>query len=244
MARTHLLLALASVAMTSCGLLIPPSAVDPAAVEQLSCGGLGFPADVLAGEGSAEMNRDVAAQALRRHLETGGLEVEFLPDTGWIEARRSDDSVLYLAPDSSGDGGWASVSVERDGDEWSVQGWGGCDLQPDVGPWLGIASFRVAPHEELDPAATQLDVLVTERACASGSDALGRTVAPAVVSDDTSVTVIFAVRPRGGGNTCPSNPETPFVLELPEPLGERELLDGSSIPPRDATTCPDIGMCR
>jgi hypothetical protein len=37
MARTHLLLALASVAMTSCGLLIPPSAVDPAAVEQLSC---------------------------------------------------------------------------------------------------------------------------------------------------------------------------------------------------------------
>lgn len=65
----------------------------------------------------------------------------------------------------------------------------------------------------------------------------------AAIDADDSVTVTFAVRPRLGAQECPSNPETPFVLELPEPLGDRSLRDGSSVPPRDATVCPDIAIC-
>jgi hypothetical protein len=75
----------------------------------------------------------------------------------------------------------------------------------------------------------------------SGAD--GRIVEPTIVAGDDIVTVILAVRPRRGAHDCQSNPETPFLLELPEPLGERTLLDGSYVPARDATICPDAGMC-
>ena len=105
---------------------------------------------------------------------------------------------------------------------------------------MGIASFRVAPDVALDPEANEIAVLVTERACNSGEDARGRIVVAAIDEDDDSMTVTLAVRPRGGAQECPSNPETPFLLELPAPIGERVLLDGSSVPPRDATVCPDI----
>jgi hypothetical protein len=86
-------------------------------------------------------------------------------------------------------------------------------------------------------------VLVTEHACNSGEDARGRITVAAIDEDDDSVTVTLAVRPRGGAQECPSNPETPFVIELSAPLGDRALLDGSSVPARDATVCPDIAMC-
>jgi hypothetical protein len=171
------------------------------------------------------------------------MDIDFLPDAGWIEVSRTDASVIYLAPDPAVEGSFAFVSVGRDGDAWAVDGWGGCPLQPDVGPDLGIASFRVAPDVELDPETSEIAVLVTELACNSGEDARGRITVAAIDEDNDSVTVTLAVRPRGGGQECPSNPETPFVLELSAPLGDRALLDGSSVPPRDATVCPDIAMC-
>ncbi len=206
----------------------------------LTCGGASFSADVLEGPGGAENGTDPASTALREHLATSNIEIDSLPDAGWIEVSRSGDDVVYLAPVPGAEGSWHYASVGRDGDGWDVDGWGGCPLQPDVGPGLGIASFRVAPDVELDPTATAISVLVTERACNSGEDARGRIVVASIDEDDDAVTVVIAVRPRLGGQECPSNPETPFLLELAEPLGDRDLLDGSSVPPRDATVCPDI----
>ncbi len=116
-------------------------------------------------------------------------------------------------------------------------------LQPDAGSDLHRASFRVAPDVELTPDLTEIEVLVTERACNSGEDASGRIEEPVVTLGAESVTVVFAVRPRGGAQECPSNPETPYVLVLAEPLGDRVLLDGSEMPPRDATECGDISAC-
>ena len=37
-----------------------------------------------------------------------------------------------------------------------------------------------------------------------------------------------------------SNPEWPVRTELSEDLGDRSLLDGSTYPPRDATTCDPL----
>ena len=210
----------------------------------MTCGGgPGFSGDLLVDPGGAENGADPAAVALRTHLATDHVEIDWIPDAGWIEVSRTDAEVLYLARNPEAKSSWFFASVGRDGDTWEVDGWGGCDLQPDVGPGMGIASFRVAPDAELDPAAREIPVLVTERACNSGEDARGRIVVASIDESDDSVTVTFAVRPRGGGQECPSNPETPFVLELPAPLGDRVLQDGSSVPPRDATLCPDIAMC-
>lgn len=228
--------------LSACG--SPFVAIGPGPGGGMTCGGgPSFSAEALEGPGGAENGADPAAVALRQHLATDHIDIDWIPDAGWIEVSRTDADVLYLAPDPAAEGSWYFASVGLDADGWEVDGWGGCPLQPDVGPGMGIASFRVAPDEELDPAAIEIAVLVTERACNSGEDAEGRIVVAEIDEADDSVTVTFAVRPRGGAQECPSNPETPFVLALPDPLGDRVLLDGSSVPPRDATVCPDIALC-
>jgi len=63
----------------------------------------------------------------------------------------------------------------------------------------------------------------------------GRIVGPQIVKSADTVLVIFAVRPRPGGQTCPSNPSTRIRVDLGEPLGERTLLDGGRLPPGDPT---------
>jgi hypothetical protein len=98
-------------------------------------------------------------------------------------------------------------------------------------------------HWWLDPAkpaptakSTTIHALVMEQACASGNSAEGRVEEPIIQIDATSITVTYRVRGRQGTEQdCQGNPETPVELTLPEPLGNRQLLDGGSDPPRDAS---------
>lgn len=221
-----------------------PIAVDSERVSMMvSCGGRPFPAEVLTAEGDAERDDHPAAAALRTLLADGNAADDLLPQTGWRLAVSERDGAVYIADVPGGDPPFAEVSVRNEEGVWRVEGYGQCRPTADVGPGLGLAEFRVAPGTELRPELTEIDVRVTERACNSGEDARGRIVEPAVIADATTVTVVFGVVPRPGEQACPSNPETPFTLRLPEPLGDRRLLDGSSVPPRDATTCPDIAVC-
>lgn len=205
---------------------------DPA-ISRVTCDDVAFDLALLDQPGGAENADDAAAVALRQHLASG-METDFLPAAGWIEAVRTASRVLFIAPT---EGGLARVDMKLDGGQWRASGWGGCTLRPEVPFGMNIATFRVAPGETLRAETTELDVLVTEVECNSGEDAHGRVQEPAVIRSPESVTVIFTVVPRPGGHTCPSNPATPFHLVLPEPLGDRALLDGSSIPPRDAIEC-------
>ncbi len=45
--------------------------------------------------------------------------------------------------------------------------------------------------------------------------------------------ITIEVIPRAGPNACPGNPDTPYTVELDEPLGDRQLLDGRTDPPSD-----------
>jgi hypothetical protein len=66
----------------------------------------------------------------------------------------------------------------------------------------------------VSPSAVEIDVLVNERACASGQDAEGRIASPQVEYGDDVVVVTIRVIPKPGPQTCPSNPDTPFTLTL------------------------------
>ena len=221
----------------------PSLKIDPERpVEVVTCGGPSFPVDLIDEPGNAETFGDPAAEALRQLI--GSTEAFWLPKTGWREVVRTDDTVLYLGEEVNvAQPSWAQVMVEFSGEEWEVTGWGTCTLQADVGPGMGFASYRVDPAVELDPGMTEIQVLVTERACNGGRDARGRIAEPRILLGDDAITVVFAVRPNEGMATCPSNPETPYVLVLPEPIGNRTLLDGSEVPPRDAMLCADIAFC-
>jgi hypothetical protein len=251
MMRAGVPLVIAALMLSACGGSgsAPSPANEPSgpdepepAVSRVSCGnGPTFDVAVLDRPGAAEQGADPAAAALRAHVAGGGVETDWLPDAGWIEAARSGTAVLYLARGQ--DDSLYQVSVELVEGQWRVGGWGGCQVQPDLPTGVGRARFRIAPGAAVEPDATEIEILVTEMACNSGQAARGRILPPHLILGAENVLVIVTVRARGGGQDCQSNPETPFLLELPEPLGHRLLLDGSEVPPRDATTCPEHLGC-
>lgn len=95
---------------------------------------------------------------------------------------------------------------------------------------LGYADLTLA--QKPSPDATSIELLVRERACASGAPATGRIELMELQETPDEVSVRIGVRPREGGQDCPGNPPTPFVVELSEPLAERSVVDASVAPPR------------
>ena len=105
---------------------------------------------------------------------------------------------------------------------------------------LGPASWWLDPTALApNPDATTIPIKVLEQACASGdANGLDRLDAPDIALTDTSITVKLSIRRLPGAQDCQGNAPFSFNLDLPEPLGNRALLDGSSNPPRDATKPP------
>jgi hypothetical protein len=98
---------------------------------------------------------------------------------------------------------------------------------------LGQADLALA--EPPSPGATEIELLVQERACASGTPATGRIEVIELRETPEEVSIRIGVRSRAGGSTCPGNPQTPFVVELSEPLADRTLVDASIVPARPVT---------
>lgn len=84
------------------------------------------------------------------------------------------------------------------------------------------AEWRVEPEAVLDQGVSRVPIQVRERECASGRSADGRIVADVEYRSD-SITISVGVRTLGGDQTCPSNPTTPFVVELEQPLADRAV---------------------
>ena len=106
------------------------------------------------------------------------------------------------------------------------------------------ASWRITPGEEVSPASIQLQVLVTRVGCNSG--VTGNVEEPEIEVTSDRVTVTFVVTPgEPGSATCPGNPDVPFLLTLPEPLGSRALADGQCLTNGDVAStafCADGGL--
>lgn len=107
---------------------------------------------------------------------------------------------------------------------------GGCGADGRLAPW------RLAGPPP-DPAATSVDILVSEQGCTGGQLATARIQEPEVSYERDRIIVIVRTS-EAGINTCPSNPETPYVLRLDEPVGDRVLMDGSLEPPAAPATVP------
>jgi hypothetical protein len=95
--------------------------------------------------------------------------------------------------------------------------------------WLDPASLPI------DPGATQLRGFVLERECASGHSPEGRILAPDIDYGAEALTITFSIAPLPGDQDCVGN--TPFgvVFGLEDPVDGRPILDGGTVPARDAT---------
>ena len=153
------------------------------------------------------------------------------PDTEWrllrVDGNRYEFGVGPWTADGPGPGGSILNAEDRAGG-WTWTGGGGCEVKPlleDGHMWLELHG------KGLDRTASQPMIEVNEVECTSARDPSPYLHDPYVVETDESVTVYWTSTPPQGGQDCPGNPSVSRPLPLSEPLGDRELLDGSTYPP-------------
>jgi hypothetical protein len=209
------------------------AAGEPAPPGRFTCDGTAatsFAAAALDGPRGAERARTGAAAALRRELRDPG---EPVPRHGWRLLRdgRTTKVFGHGRPPTL-----ATVTLERERGRWT---WAhaSLDCRPEA-----LRDGLTASTWRLDPAAQRPDaqsrdvrVLVTESTCSGGAPADGRVEAPRIRVEAGRVVVTFFVTPPDSGDgllTCVGNPATRVTLRLPEALGDRELVDASTLPLR------------
>lgn len=159
-----------------------------------------------------------------------GDEGQYWPQEGWQILRQTDDEVLLVHP---GTDGLSFMNVSRVDGSWTwagSQSGGPCPLQYVVPEGLNTVEWRIDPEAPPNASATTLTVLISEEECVSGQEIGARLRGPQIVMTDDVVRIAFAARPPpGDAFTCPSNPETRLTVELPAPLGDREIIEGLAI---------------
>jgi hypothetical protein len=107
----------------------------------------------------------------------------------------------------------------------------------------GPATWALDPAADVGAETTEFTAWVTELGCASGRSSADRIRGPDIQISDGTVMVTFGVVPLGGAQECQGNPPTAGTVQLPEPLGERRLLDGGREPPAEPPTCANRESC-
>ena len=120
--------------------------------------------------------------------------------------------------------------------------------RPDPGPGPPTdphpATWALDPDEAIGPGTTEFTAWVTEQGCASGQSSAGRIVGPDIQTSTDAVVITFRVRPLSDNVvTCPGHPPAPVSVELPQPLGDRRLLDGGREPPQEPPICAGPLSC-
>jgi hypothetical protein len=116
--------------------------------------------------------------------------------------------------------------MEDAGGGWMIMADGPCRPELVYPDGIGPASWVLDPDAaKPGPETTRVNVLVTEQSCASGRSAHGRVVGPAIRTFDDRFVITFGALPLEGVATCQGNPPSRVVVALPEPLGNRALVD-------------------
>jgi hypothetical protein len=167
------------------------------------------------------------AEAIEAFLS--GEEGSFWPQDGWQILRQTTDEILLVHEEVDE---MAFITVERTEDVWRWAGaqlGDGCPLYYVTPDGLNTVEWRLDPGSLPDAGDTTLAVLVTERECVSGQELGNRLRGPQVVVTGDTVRIAFAAEPPSGDQSCPGNPEASTTVELPMPLGDREIVEGLAI---------------
>lgn len=102
------------------------------------------------------------------------------------------------------------------------------------------AVWTLDSGQDLDADTTTVRVLVTRLGCNGG--VTGQVQEPNIDLADDAVALTFSVRPGPPDSaTCPGNDHVPYEVVLPEPLGQRALIDGRC---RDGESAASTAYCQ
>ena len=250
--RPLLLMAGLGMVVVACGVPAPAGdgAVPPAPATSVPLGPPGVspkdgPVPLAAACGPVPLDwpigdLDAAFNPLERDIEelvddAARVEFDLSPSTRWsVVEETSTELLLFGQPDASstGEPHYRYAQFELVDGDWRAAGWGGCRIEVTA-EGFGIATFELTPDNPPDPADTTLQVLATERACASGQIPSGRDVVPVVVETSGAVEIIVLVESPVGDQDCQGNPAFPLSVDLDAPLGDRMIRDAALYPVED-----------
>jgi len=181
-----------------------------------------------------------AATMLSEAQHDDGTPLVLDDEEAWYFAGLSDESLLIMRNLDAGEAdGYGPPGSDREviqvsrlegapnaADGWYVTAQSVCPLTVDLGS-LAVPTVQLDPAHVANADSTELQLLVTETDCNSGQAADGRVKLVSLKETADTVTVTIGVKPRGGNNTCPGNPATPFTVTLDDPLGDRTIIDGT-----------------
>lgn len=99
---------------------------------------------------------------------------------------------------------------------------GPSDVTGDTATWT-------ASDDDPPAADAESFTAMVERLGCSGGET-GEVLEPTVVADEEQVVVTMSVEPLPSGDyTCPGNEVEPHVVDLGEPIGQRQLVDGACL---------------
>jgi hypothetical protein len=217
---------------------VEADSVDLLAVEDdpiVECANVQFRLSALDEPADFEQSPGDLADALRHELATAP---EGMPgtnhETGWRVLAYEDD-VAHLA---AGTPPLEYLSFRNEGGRWVWAGSSGAGepCEPRRAVPAEVAAVRWwldADHPAPGPSDTELNILVGTAECTSGEPVGDRLLEPQIDVTDHEVVIGLAARPLpAGGYTCPGIPPEPVVIELPEPLGNRAVVDTFDLAPR------------
>lgn len=203
-----------------------PNGEWPANLEVGCPSGPTFPMSALEEQASIEGRAEVEA-AIRPFLDSE--EGAFWPQQDWRILHETDTELLLVNRGETDHLHFMNLQRVEDGWKWAgASGGGPCPLRIALPEDVNTVDWRLDPSADpLTPETTDVPVLLTERECVSGQEIGDRLLGPEVVLTAEAILVAFAaIPPRGDAFDCQGNPETAYVVELPEPLGDREVRSG------------------
>jgi len=212
------------------------SLTDPASY-RYSCGpGHSFSATLVDGAAVDPEQMPSASEALTRYLE-GGSNEDLLTADGWHLAGLEDRNATLISSVAYAPGGgepyYRNAYLELEAGRWRARNYGGCQPRIDV-EGFGPTEWWPDADAPLLPTTTSFLVSVTERSCTSGASSEDRLRPPIIVYEADRIFVTFLVEPLPPRSyACIVNPSTEVRIELTEPIGDRELVDGGTLPWRD-----------
>jgi hypothetical protein len=160
--------------------------------------------------------------------------------TGWRALAATEDEVLYAKgrPPQL-----LTVKVTRGRrDKWLVIGVSNSRPLRASRQGIRASSWRLDPDFEVSPEQSELHLLVTEQTQATGVLAADRMLAPDLYLGEEELILRLYVTALEGYTGRTRRYETAVTIRLPEPVGERALVDGAIYePPGAPGEAPEVG---
>ena len=208
-----------------------PTPVAPMGVAY-ACGDARFDAALLSTKGAAERADRPDAAAIREELAHPSLDQAVLPPSGYWLVDEAPGRSRYLSAPLGVAEQYVALDVSEKDGTWAVRSATECRPSAVVDGVVGEATWTWDPAVAApDPATTTFTALVHEYACASGQPVGERLHGPEIVllPDRVLVGVRRRAALRRAGLRGRGFP-TPVTVTLPEPLGDRALVDTGGHP--------------